>query len=717
MTASILTKSIDIGGRKFSIETGRLAKQANGAVFVKYGDTVILAAATLSKTQREGIDFFPLMVDYEERFYAVGKIPGGYIKREGRPSEKAILSSRLIDRPIRPLFPKGFRNDVHVVTTVVSVDQDCSPDVTAMIGASAALTISDIPFHATIAGVIVGRVDGKLVINPTEEQNKNTDLHVIVAGTKDAVMMVEAGAKQVSEEVILEAILFGHDKIKEIVAMIEEFRQEALELGLAKDKLIFEEKKNLEIDQMVKEFASEKYQIVIAECAKNRSDKKTREDLIGAIKEETILHFAENYSDSTKYIKAVLDKIEKETARKLTLKEKIRVDGRRLDEIRAISCEVGVLPRTHGSALFTRGQTQALTVTTLGTVREGQTIDGLGVEESKRYMHHYNFPSFSVGEVRPMRGPSRRDIGHGALAERALEPLIPLEADFPYAIRLVSEILESNGSSSMASVCGSCLSLMDAGVPIKAMVAGVAMGLMKDQEDVVVLTDILGAEDALGDMDFKVAGTEQGITAIQMDIKIAGIDKYILENALKEAKKGRMFILGKMREALTEPRADLSLYAPRMITISIHPDKIRDIIGPGGKIIKKIIDETGVKIDIEDDGKVYIAAVDGAAGLNALKIIEAITKDVETGKIYLGKVVKTTDFGAFVEVVPGVLGLPGKEGMVHISQLSEQRVNKVEDVVREGDEILVKSLGYDPQGRLKLSHKEALREQNNNSQE
>jgi len=711
MSNSILKKSIDIAGRQLSLETGKLAKQANGAALVKYGDTVVLATATASAKPREGIDFFPLTVDYEERLYAVGKIPGGFIKREGRPSEKAILSSRLIDRPIRPLFPKGFRNDVQVVTTVMSVDQDNPPDITAMIGGSAALTLSDIPFQMPIAGVIVGRINGEFIINPTIAQKNQSELHLVISGTKDAVMMVEASADEIPEEIILEAILFGHEEVKKIIAFIENFREEAFALKLAKEKTIFETQDDPEIEADVRSFAEAKYWQAAVDCAETRMEKKKREKFYDALKEEAVLNFAEKYPDNLKIVKKTLDKLEKETVRRLVTKEKIRIDGRKLDEVRHITTELGILPRTHGSGLFTRGQTQVLTVTTLGSVSEEQMLDGLGLEDSKRYMHHYNFPSFSVGEARPMRGPGRREIGHGALAEKALEPVIPSEVDFPYTIRLVSEVLESNGSSSMASVCGSCLSLMDAGVPIRAMVAGVAMGLIKEGEDVAVLTDIQGAEDHLGDMDFKVAGTEAGVTAIQMDIKIAGIDRNVLQHALTEAKKGRMFILNKMRETISEPKNDLSPFAPRMISINIHPDKIREVIGPGGKIIKKIIDETGVKIDIEDDGRVFIGAIDGEAAQKALQIIQTITQDVETGKNYLGKVTKVTDFGAFVEIIPGVLGLPGKEGMVHISQLSEQRVNKVEDVVKEGEEILVKSLGNDPQGRLRLSRKDVLRDQ------
>lgn len=711
MSNSILKKSLEVAGRQLTIETGKLAKQANGAVLVTYGDTVVLASATSSAKPREGIDFFPLTVDYEERLYAVGKIPGGFIKREGRPSEKAILSSRLIDRPIRPLFPKGYRNDVQVVTTVMSVDQDNPPDITAMIGASAALTISNIPFQMPIAGVIVGRINGEFIINPTIAQKEQSELQLVISGTKEAVMMVEASAKEVPEEIILGAILFGHEEVKKIIAFIEDFRDEALTLNLAKEKPVFDEQSDPEIEADVRSYAEAKYWQAALDCAESRMEKKARERFYDAMKDEAVMHFVEKYPDNVKSIKKTLDKLEKETVRRLVTKNKIRIDGRMLDEVRKITTELGVLPRTHGSGLFTRGQTQVLTVTTLGSVSEEQMLDGLGLEDSKRYMHHYNFPSFSVGEARPMRGPGRREIGHGALAEKALEPVIPSEVDFPYTIRLVSEVLESNGSSSMASVCGSCLSLMDAGVPIRAMVAGVAMGLIKEGDDVAVLTDIQGAEDHLGDMDFKVAGTEAGVTAIQMDIKVAGIDRNVLEHALTEAKKGRMFILNKMRETISVPKDDLSPFAPRMISINIHPDKIREVIGPGGKIIKKIVEETGVKIDIEDDGRVFIGAVDGEAAQKALQIIQAITQDVETGKNYLGRVTKVTDFGAFVEIIPGVLGMPGKEGMVHISQLSEQRVNKVEDVVKEGEELLVKSLGNDPQGRLRLSRKDVIREQ------
>lgn len=703
------SRSLPVGGREMTIETGRLAKQAGGAVVVRYGDTVVLVTATRAEEPREGTDFFPLTVDYEERLYAVGKIPGGFIKREGRPSEKAILSARLIDRPIRPLFPKGYRNDVHVVATVLSVDQDNPQDVIAVIGASAALTISDIPFQGPIGAVVVGRVDGKFIINPTLAQSENSDMHLVVAGTKDAVIMVEAGAKEVPEEVILDGILYGHEEIKKIVNFISEFRAEALSQGYAKpdyDYKVFIVAE--EIEAVVREYAQPKIEQVIKQCIDQRLSKLDRETLLKQFKAEIKQYFAEGQypeDEQLKHVGNTMDKLEKETMRRFILENRVRIDGRALDEVRPISCEVAVLPRTHGTGLFTRGQTQVLSVVTLGAVGDEQILDGLGVEESKRYMHHYNFPPYSVGEARFMRGPGRRDIGHGALAERALEPMIPNEEEFPYTIRVVSEVLESNGSSSMGSVCGSTLSLMDAGVPIKAPVAGVAMGLIKEDDKFSILTDIQGVEDHLGDMDFKVAGTAAGVTAIQMDIKIAGINKDILQEALEQAKRGRMHIMQKMLEAISAPRPDLSPYAPRIITTTIDPEKIRNVIGPGGKTIKKIIDETGVKIDIEDDGRVFIAAVDGEAGKRALAIIESLTADVEVGKIYLGKVVKIMDFGAFVEV------LPGKEGLVHISQLAEQRVGKVEDVVSVGDEIMVKVIKIDEHGRVNLSRKEALRAQ------
>lgn len=712
-----LRKALSLEGRDLILETGRLARQANGSVLVRYGDTMVLVTATASKEPREGIDFFPLTVDYEERLYAVGKIPGGFIKREGRPSEKAILSARLIDRPLRPLFPKGYRNDVHIVATVLSVDQDNPPDTLAMIGASAALTISNIPFAGPIAAVSVGMVDGKLVVNPVLAQAETSKMHLVVAGTKEAVMMVEAGAEEVPEEEMLEAIMQGHEKIKEIVKFIEEFRLEAQSYGLAlpKDEVLVPQLPQ-EVESKIKELCIPQLRSVIDQIIAERPVKLIREERMELAKRQILEQvLAENeplleeLADCEKMIINVIDGVEKELVREKVIADGIRIDGRALDEVRPITCEVGLLPRTHGSGLFQRGETQVLTVTTLGAVGEEQILDGLGVEESKRYMHHYNFPPYSVGEARPMRGPGRREIGHGALAERALEPMLPSEEDFPYTIRLVSEVLGSNGSTSMASVCGSTLSLMDAGVPIKAPVAGVAMGLIKQTDQVAVLTDIQGIEDALGDMDFKVAGTQKGITALQMDIKIAGINRQILSEALAQARKGRLHILDKMLAVLPAPRPQLSRYAPRIIRMVVDSDKIRDIIGPGGKIIKKIIEETGVKIDIEDDGTVFIAAVDQRAGEEAVRIIENIVQEVEIGKVYMGKVTRITDFGAFVEVIPGVLGMPGKEGLVHISQLADARVAKVEDVVKEGEIVLVKAIGFDTQGRLKLSRKEAVR--------
>lgn len=704
MNQQILEKSLTIGGRVLTFQTGKIGKQAGGAIFLRYGDTVVSAFATGSNSAREGIDFFPLTVEFEEKMYAAGKIPGGFIKREGRASEKATLSARLIDRPIRPLFPEGFRNEVQVVAAVMSVDHDCATDITAINAASAALAISNIPFEGPIGAVIVGLVDGEYVINPTVEQAEKSKMHVTVAGTEDAVMMVEAGAYEVPEDVILEGIMFGHEEIKKIVKFIAAFRQEALSLGLAKEKAEVKiEKTDEQIVEAVNAYAYSKL-----DQAVRTEEKKAREAAVDEVKAEALEHFAEEFPDNTKEIKSVLEDIEHLIVRKLITDEKIRPDGRKVDEIRPISIEIGVLPRTHGTGLFTRGQTQVLTVTTLGAVRDEQILDGLGLDRSKRYIHHYNFPPYSVGEIKMMRGPSRRDIGHGALAERALIPVLPNENEFPYTIRLVSEVLESNGSSSMASVCGSSLSLMDAGVPIATSVAGVAMGLIKEGENFAILTDIQGLEDHFGDMDFKVAGTGKGITALQMDIKIKGVSREILMEALKQAKAGRLFILDKMAGVIDKPKPQLSVYAPRIITTSIHPDKIRDVIGPGGKTIKKIVDQTGAKIDIEDDGHVFISSVGGDSGEQALKIIQALTQEVEVGKIYKGKVTRVMDFGAFVEVIPGVLGMSGKEGLVHISQLARERVEKVEDVVHTGDEVLVKATAIDKQGRLNLSRKEAL---------
>lgn len=711
-----LVRDLEVAGRRLILETGRLATQANGAVLARYGDTVVLATATSSSEPREGIDFFPLTVDYEERHYAVGKIPGGFIKREGRPSEKAILSARLIDRPLRPLFPKGYRNDVHIVITVLAVDQDNPPDILALTAASAALAISDIPLVEPIGGSLVGLVDGEIVVNPTLPQSEKSQLHLVVAGTADAIMMVEAGAKEVEESRALAAIMAGHREVARIAKFIAGFREEALSLNLAKPKqepVTAASPVGPDLLSEVEEKAKTVLETAIRECQRNRLRKLEREQHLKDAKNQLVEEVLAKHGDDDvaqleKTVRAVIEDTEKQTLRRMVLEDKVRIDGRQLDEIRPIFCQAGVIPRVHGSGLFTRGETQVLTIATLGAVSDEQILDGLGVEESKRYMHHYNFPPYSVGEARPMRGPGRREIGHGALAERALEAVLPGEEDFPYTIRLVSEVLESNGSTSMGSVCGSTLALMDAGVPITAPVAGVAMGLIKGDGEFAVLTDIQGIEDALGDMDFKVAGSAKGITALQMDIKTKGIGEEVLRLALEQAHKGRMQILDTILATIAQPRPDLSPLAPRIIRMVVDPDKIREVIGPGGKIIKKIIDETGVRIDIEDDGRIFIAANDGEAGTKAVRLIETLTQDVEIGKIYSGKVTRTTDFGAFVEIIPGVLGLPGKEGMVHISQLSDHRVARVEDVVHQGQEILVKAIGFDQQGRLRLSRKETL---------
>ncbi|MDR2712846.1 MAG: polyribonucleotide nucleotidyltransferase [Clostridiales bacterium] len=709
---NVLSKTIQVGGRNLTMETGRMAKQAGGAVFVSYGDTMVLAAATESREPRQGIDFFPLTVDYEERLYAVGRIPGGFIRREGRPTEKAVLSSRIIDRPIRPLFPKGYRNDVQVVATVMSVDQDNPPDMAAMAGVSAALHIAPIPFLGPVAGVTIGMIDGEFIINPTIDQDEISNMHLCVVGTAEAVMMVEAGAKEVPEEVILEGIMFAHAEIKKIVAFIEEFRAEALGLGLAQEKKVFAKAPfTPELEDSLRENLTPVLRRAMHDCSANRVSKQERETRLDEIKQSFAQPLLEQYPEQGQEISDIIYTIEKETMRSLIAKDKVRIDGRATTEVRPISCEAGILARTHGSALFTRGQTQILNACTLGSISDEQILDGLGIEDSKRFMHHYNFPPYSVGETRPMRGPARREIGHGALAERAIEPVIPKEEDFPYTIRLVSEAIESNGSTSMGSVCASTLSLMDAGVPITAPVSGCAMGLIKEGEDITVLTDIQGMEDFLGDMDFKVAGTAAGVTAIQMDIKIPGIDRNILSQALEQAKEGRMFILGKMLEALPEPRAELSQYAPRIIQTKIHPDKIREVIGSGGKTIKKIVEETGAKIDIEDDGRVFIASVDAAKGEQALAIIQGIVAEPEEGKLYYGKVVRLMDFGAFVEILPGIMDLPGKDGMVHISQLSNKRVAQVSDVCQEGDYMWVKVINIErATGKIKLSRKDALRD-------
>ncbi|AYV66055.1 MULTISPECIES: polyribonucleotide nucleotidyltransferase [Niallia] len=689
--------SIDWAGRKLTVEIGQLAKQANGAVLVRYGDTAVLSTATASK-EPKNLDFFPLTVNYEERLYAVGKIPGGFIKREGRPSERAILASRLIDRPIRPLFADGFRNEVQVVSLVMSVDQDCTSEMAAMFGSSLALSVSDIPFGGPIAGVYVGRIDGKFVINPTVEQAEKSDINLAVAGTKDAINMVEAGADEVPEEVMLEAIMFGHDEIKRLIAFQEKI---AAEIGKEKmEVVLYELNKDIEAD-------------VRALCESEMLDairvqeKHAREAAIKEVKDSVIAKYEaeEAEEEDLKQVKAILDKLVKNEVRRLITEDKVRPDGRGLEEIRPLSSEVHLLPRTHGSGLFTRGQTQALSICTLGALGDVQILDGLGVEEEKRFMHHYNFPNFSVGETGPMRGPGRREIGHGALGERALEPIIPSEKDFPYTIRLVSEVLESNGSTSQASICASTLAMMDAGVPIKAPVAGIAMGLIKSGEHYSILTDIQGMEDHLGDMDFKVAGTSKGVTALQMDIKIDGLSREILEEALQQAKIGRMQILESMLATINTPRESLSSYAPKILMMSINPDKIRDVIGPSGKQINKIIEETGVKIDIEQDGTVFISSVDDEMNNKAKQIIEDIVREVVVGQMYLGKVKRIEKFGAFVEI------FNGKDGLVHISELAEERIGKVEDVVAIGDEILVKVTEIDKQGRVNLSRKAVLKEQ------
>lgn len=694
----VKTFKMEWAGRPLHFEIGKLAKQANGAVMVRYGDTSVLSTVTASKEAKD-LPFFPLTVNYEERLYAVGKIPGGFIKREARPSETAILACRLIDRPLRPLFEDGFRNEVHVVNTVMSVDQDCSPVMAAMIGSSLALMVSDIPFNGPIAGVDVGRIDNKFVINPTQEQNEQSDIQLTLAGTKNGVNMVEAGADEVTEETMLEAIMYGHEEIKKLVDFQQEIANE-----IAKENMkITLLKVDPDIDQVVQAYAKDKLTSAI-----QLNEKQARENAMDEVKRETIEHFAEHFaaddnrSSKMADVQEVLGNIVKNEVRRLITQEKIRPDGRQPDVIRPITSEIEILPRTHGSGLFTRGQTQALSICTLGPLGDVQRLDGIGVEVTKRFMHHYNFPAFSVGEARAPRPPGRREIGHGALGERALEVVIPSEEEFPYTIRLVSEVLESNGSTSQASICASTLALMDAGVPIKAPVAGIAMGLIKEGEHITILSDIQGMEDALGDMDFKVAGTKKGVTAMQMDIKIDELPTEILEEALAQAKKGRLHIMDKMLEAINEPKAELSEYAPKIRQMKISPDKIRDVIGPSGKIINKIIEETGVKIDIEQDGRVFIASADLEMIEKAMKRIENIIKDVVVGETYLGQVKRIEKFGAFIEI------LPGKDGLCHISQLAEERVNKVEDLLSIGDDVLVKVTEIDQQGRVNLSRKALL---------
>lgn len=683
-----------VGGRLLEFELGKICEQANGQVMVKYGESVVSVTVCASKEAREDIDFLPLSCDYEEKMYASGKIPGGFIRREGRPSEKAILSSRLMDRPLRPLFPKGYHNDVVVVATVMSVDLDCETDIMAMVGASVAIATSDIPWEGPIAAVRVGRVDGRFIINPTLEQREQSDINLTVAGTKDAIMMVEAGADEVPEEVMLDAIFFGHEEIKKLVEFIDEI---VAEVGKPKKELVLKQIPE-DIDAAVRAYATGRMQEAI-----HTFDKLERLDNMDAVEVETKEHFAEIYPDNEKDIAAVLYNITKESVRNMILDEGIRPDNRKTTEIRPVWCETGLLPRVHGSGLFTRGQTQVMSTCTLAPSSEAQMIDGITEQTEKRYMHHYNFPGYCTGEAKSPRSPGRREIGHGALAERALLPVIPPVEEFPYALRVVSDVLSSNGSSSMGSTCGSTLALMDAGVPIKRPVSGIAMGLISRTEEdgrqkIAVLSDIQGMEDFLGDMDFKVTGTEVGVTAIQMDIKIHGLSREILEKALAQAKEGRAHILDVMLEEIPEPRKEMSKYAPRSINMMIDPDKIRIVIGPGGKTINRIIDETGVKIDIAEDasGLISIYSSDMAGAEAAKREIELLTKDAEVGQTYEGKVTKIMSFGAFIEI------LPGKEGLLHISKMADHRVEKVEDVMNVGDEVKVRVYEIDKQNRINL---------------
>jgi len=691
---------IDLNGKIISIETGKIARQAAGSVVVTCEETVVLVTTVSSNEPREGIDFFPLMVDYEEKFYAAGKIPGGFFKREGRPSKNAILTSRLIDRPLRPLFPQNYKNDVQVIATVLSYDQKNLPDILAMIGASAALWISDIPFQCPIGAVRIGLVENEFIINPGPQELENTQLNLIIAGTKDSIIMMEGESKEVPEETILKALDIAQDAIKTI---IEGQEQLADILGKSKIKEEKQYSKTEELEDNCRKKIRDLYEKKIKEAV-CINEKKEREDLLKDIFNH-IIDKLSTEENNLPILKNAYEEICKEVIRNLIIQDKIRVDGRKLYEIRPISCETGMLPRVHGSALFTRGQTQALAVTTLGTIKDRQFIDTLEDDTSERFYLHYNFPPFSVGEVRPRRSQSRREIGHGALAEMALKAVIPPEEKFPYTIRIVSEILESNGSSSMASVCGGSLSLFDAGVPIKGSVAGVAMGLVKEGENIEILTDILGLEDHYGDMDFKAAGTSQGITAIQMDLKIAGISKDTMQDVLQRSKEARLFILDEMNKTMSKPKENLSAYAPKILVINVDPSKIGMVIGPGGKNIKKIIEITGASIDIKDDGEIFIAAIDEKSMSQARKMIEAMVREAKVGETYEGKVTRTTNFGAFVEI------FPGKEGLVHISKLSRKRIGRVEDVVRVNDDILVKCIGIDDQGRVDLRR---IEEEENN---
>ena len=692
-----------IAGREMKVEFGKIGMLSNAAIFMSYGDTVILTNVNASEKPRDGIDFFPLSVEYEERLYSVGKIPGGFIKREGKPTDGAILKGRAIDRSLRPLFPKGYRNDVQVVCTVVSVEEENLPEILAINAASTALCLSSIPFTTPVGAVQVGLVDGNLIINPNTEERAKSKLALTVCSTKDRVMMIEAGGDEIPEDKMIEAIKFGFEACQPIV----KFQEEAMEkMGKVKDvPELYHPSEEVEKD--LRAFASD-----MVKEAMYITDKDERNAAMDKVNEKINEEFGEKYADKLGDIKEVLYTMQKEVVRNMLLNEKRRPDGRAFDEVRPISCEVGVLPRTHGTGLFTRGLTQVMTVATLGSVGDIQILDGIE-EDTKRYMHHYNFPGYSVGEVKPLRGPGRREIGHGALAERALEPLIPSEEEFPYTIRLVSEVLSSNGSTSQASVCGSTLALLDAGVPIKRPAAGIAMGLITspDLKEEAVITDIQGIEDFFGDMDFKVAGTVEGITSIQVDTKIKGMSFSIIENAIRGARKARVMILGKIADCIPEARKDVSIYAPKTSIINIDPEKIRDVIGTGGKVINKIIADTGVKIDIKEDGTVFVSSEDHEGVKNAIKIIEGLTKEVKAGEVYLGKVTKITTFGAFVEI------LPNKEGLVHISKLDKNRVNKVEDVVSVGDEILVKVTEIDNQGRINLSRKDALLEKEAENEE
>jgi len=693
---------VDFNGRPLSIETGRMAKQAGGAALVQFGETVVLVTATASSSPREGIDFFPLTCDYQEKTFAAGKIPGGFFKREGRPAEKEILTSRLIDRPVRPLFPKGFRCETQIIATVLSHDKENDPDVLSIVGASTALVLSDVPWLGPIAAVRVGRIGGRFVVNPMTSQLAESDLNLIVAGSRDAIVMVEGGASMLPDQVLLEALFAAHEALQPLIAL-----QEQLQRQVGKPKrTVTEAKTDGALEQQVRQLALPKLRAALA-----TSVKQDRYAALDAARQDVVSAVANGSPERAKEVGDIFDRLTRDVVRETIVHERRRIDGRGLADIRPISCEVEVLPRTHGSALFTRGETQALVVTTLGTSSDEQKIDALIGETYKKFMLHYNFPPFSTGEVKFLRGPGRREVGHGALAERALTPVLPGEEEFPYTIRIVSEVLESNGSSSMATVCGGSLSLMAAGVPVKAPVAGVAMGLIKEGDEVRVLSDILGDEDHLGDMDFKVAGTEQGVTAVQMDIKIGGVTRAVMQQALEEARTARLHILGVMSRTLARPHSELSMYAPRIITLHIKPDRIRDLIGPGGKVIRGITEETGVKIDVEDDGTVYVASADGTSMQIAIDKIRAVTAEAEVGKVYRGTVRKIVDFGAFVEIFPGT------DGLVHISQLAHERVRKVSDVLKEGDVIDVKVLEVDKSGKIRLSRKETLKKPADEDQE